>query len=277
VAACLEILSSHPRATIIAGATDLGVESNLRGRRFTHLVSVDAIDELREYSETDASVRIGAAMPLTDIARRWRDGPQAFGEWLTLFASPPIRNRATLGGNLATASPIGDSAPILMALDARVHIAGPGPSTPLGTGSRRTMELSSFFTGYRRTALRAGELLTTIEIPKPYPRLLRFYKVSKRRFDDISTLAAAISLELDPAGRVRRARFVYGGVAATPLRITEAEDVLSGQLWNEAAVERVQRVLDRTLTPLSDVRGSKDYRLEAAKSLVEKFYWETRS
>jgi len=276
VAACLEALATHPRATIIAGATDLGVESNLRGRRFTHLVSVDAIGELREYSQTNASVRIGAAMPLTDIARRWLDAPPAFGEWLTLFASPPIRNRATLGGNLATASPIGDSAPLLMALDARVHIASPDPSTSLGTGLQ-TMELSSFFTGYRRTALRAGELLTAIEIPKPYPHLLRFYKVSKRRFDDISTLAAAISMELDPAGRVRRARFVYGGVAATPLRITEAEDALSGQVWNEAAVERVQRVLDRTLTPLSDVRGSKEYRLEVAKSLVEKFYWETRS
>jgi xanthine dehydrogenase small subunit len=276
VAACLEILASHPRATIIAGATDLGVESNLRGRRFSHLVSVDAIDELREYSETAARVRIGAALPLTDVAQRWRDAPEGFGDWLTLFASPPIRNRATFGGNLATASPIGDSAPLLMALDARVHIAS--PSTPLGAGpeNSRTMELSSFFTGYRRTALRAGELLTTIEIPKPYPKRLGFYKVSKRRFDDISTVAAAISMELDPAGRVRRARFVYGGVAATPLRITEAEDVLSGQVWNEAAVARVQRVLDRSVTPLSDARGSKEYRLEVAKSLVEKFYWETR-
>ena len=269
VAACLEILASHPRATIVAGATDLGVESNLRGRRFTQLVSIEAIDELREYSESATSVRIGAAMTLTDVSRRWGHAPDAFGEWLTLFASPPIRNRATFGGNLATASPIGDSAPLLMALDARVHIAG--------AGARRTMELPSFFTGYRRTALRAGELLTAIEIPKPYPGLLRFYKVSKRRFDDISTVAAAISMELDPAGRVRRARFVYGGVAATPLRITEAEDVLSGQVWNEAAVARVQRAIDRSLTPLSDARGSKEYRLEVAKSLVEKFYWETRS
>jgi xanthine dehydrogenase small subunit len=267
VAACLEILAAHPRATVIAGATDLGVESNLRGRRFTHLVSLDAIEELREYSETGASIRIGAALPLSDIAREWRDAPDAFGEWLTLFASPPIRNRATLGGNLATASPIGDSAPLLMALDARVHIAA---------GAPRTMELSSFFTGYRRTALRAGELLTTIEIPKPYPNHLRFYKISKRRLDDISTVAAAMAIDLDRTGRVRRSRFVYGGVAATPLRVTDAEDAIAGQVWNEAAVERVQRVLDRTLTPLSDVRGSKEYRLEMAKSLVEKFHWETR-
>src|SRR5215471_14794397 len=92
VASCLDILATHPRATMIAGATDLGVESNLRARRFTHLVSVDAIDELRDYSETDTAVRIGAALPLTDVARRWRGAPAAFTEWLTLFASPPIRN-----------------------------------------------------------------------------------------------------------------------------------------------------------------------------------------
>jgi xanthine dehydrogenase small subunit len=265
----LEILARHPDATLIAGGTDLGVEANLRGRRFPHLVSLDAIDELRDYSESDASIRIGAALTLTDIACRWVDAPHAFGEWLTLFASPPIRNRATLGGNLSTASPIGDAAPLLMALDARVHIAG--------LNGRRTVDLSSFFTGYRKTSLKARELLTTIEIPKPWPQMVRFYKVSKRRLDDISTVAAGFSMDWDGAGRVRRARFVFGGVAAIPLRVTGAEDAVSAQAWNEAAVERVQRVLDRTLTPLSDVRGSKEYRLEVAKRLVEKFYWERSS
>jgi xanthine dehydrogenase small subunit len=269
VDACLALFDRHPRATLIAGGTDLGVESNLRGRRFTHLISLDAIDELREYTESEASIRIGAALTLTDIASRWTDAPDAFRDWLTLFASPPIRNRATLGGNLSTASPIGDTAPLLMALDARVHIAGPN--------GRRSVDLSSFFTGYRKTALEAGELLTAIEIPKPWPRLVRFYKVSKRRLDDISTVAAGFSMDWDSTGRVRRARFAFGGVAATPLRVTAAEDAVSAQAWNDAAVERVQRVLDRLLTPLTDVRGSKEYRLEVAKSLVEKFYWERTS
>ena len=269
VAACIEILTRTPHATIVAGATDLGVEANLRGRRFPSLVSVDAIDELREFSESATSVRIGAALPLTDIAQRWRNAPDAFRDWLMLFASPPIRNRATLGGNLATASPIGDSAPLLMALDARVHIAGPA--------GRRTVELASFFTGYRKTALGAGELLTTIEIPKPWPELVRFYKVSKRRFDDISTVAAAMAMDRDPSGRARRGRFVFGGVAATPLRVAEAEDVVSGHIWNGTAVQRVQEVLGRTLSPITDARGSKEYRLEVAKSLIEKFYWEAMS
>jgi xanthine dehydrogenase small subunit len=109
------------------------------------------------------------------------------------------------------------------------------------------------------------------------PEFIRFYKVAKRRLDDISTVAAAMALDRDAAGRVRRARFAFGGVAATPLLVAEAEDAVRGQPWNEAAVERVQAVLDRTLTPMSDHRGSKAYRLEVSKSLVEQFWWEGRA
>jgi len=265
---CLVTLAARPGATIIAGGSDLGVESNLRGKRWAHLVSLEAIDELRECSETAASVRLGAALPLADIEREWRTAPDALAEWLELFASPPIRNRATLGGNLATASPIGDAAPLLIALDAAVHVAGPE--------GRRVIPLTSFFVAYRRTALRPGEILTTIEIPKPLPQLLRFYKVSKRRLDDISTVSAAFAMDRDASGRVQRARFAFGGVAETPVRAAEAEDASTGQIWNETAVARVQQVLNQTLTPISDARGSREYRLEVSKSLVEKFWWESR-
>jgi xanthine dehydrogenase small subunit len=266
---CFATLATHPGATLIAGGSDLGVESNLRGRRWTHLVSLEAIDELRECTETSTSVKLGAALPLADIERRWSNAPAVFSEWLTLFASPPIRNRATLGGNLATASPIGDAAPLLAALGAIVHVAG--------RDGRREIPLSSFFTAYRRTAMRSDEILTTIEIPKPFPQLLRFYKVSKRRLDDISTVSAAMAMDWDAGGRVHRARFAFGGVAETPLRVVEAEEAVTGQFWNEAALERVQRIMERALTPISDARGSKEYRLEVSKSLVEKFWWEHRS
>jgi xanthine dehydrogenase small subunit len=265
---CLATLRSNPDATVIAGCTDLGVESNLRFKRWAHLVSVEAVAELYECSETDASVRIGAAVPLSDIGQRWRGAPAVVHEWLALFASPPIRNRATLGGNLATASPIGDSAPLLLALDASIHIAG--------ANGRRMQPLASFFTGYRKTALQRGEILTTIEIPKPLPAFVRFYKVAKRRLDDISTVAAAMALDRDHAGRVRRARFAFGGVAATPLLVGKAEQAVVGQPWNEDAVERAQQVLERVLEPMSDHRGSKEYRREVSKSLVEKFWWDSR-
>jgi xanthine dehydrogenase small subunit len=264
---CLALLKSNPEAKLVAGATDLGVESNLRARRWPHLISLDAIEELREFSSTPEHVKIGAALPLSEIDERWTDAPEMFREWLTLFASPLIRNRATLGGNLATASPIGDAAPMLLALDAVLHIEG-------SSAGRRTMPIAEFFTAYRKTAMAAGEILTAIEIPKPLPQFVRFYKISKRRLDDISTVAAAMSLDFDGAGRVRRARFAFGGVAATPLRALEAENAVVDQPWNLASVERVQRILDRTLEPMSDHRGSKDYRLEVSKSLVEKYQWE---
>jgi xanthine dehydrogenase small subunit len=267
--ACLDILGANPGAKVVAGATDVGVESNLFARRWPHLISLDAIEELREFSSTPQRVTIGAALSLDEIGERFTDAPDVFQEWLTLFASPLIRNRATLGGNLATASPIGDAAPLLLALDAVVHLASAsGP---------RSIPLSSFFTGYRKTVMQAGELMTTVEIPKPFPQFVRFYKVAKRRLDDISTVAAALAVDVDASGKVRRARVAFGGVAATPIRVLEAEATLVDQAWNDAAVERVQAILDRVLTPVSDHRGSKAYRLEVSKSLVEKFRWEYAS
>jgi xanthine dehydrogenase small subunit len=266
---CLSLLASDPDAKVIAGGSDLGVESNLAGRRWRHLVSIEAIEDLRECSETNTSVRLGAALPLTDLGSRWNTAPEVVRQWLALFASPLIRNRATLGGNLATGSPIGDAAPLLLALDATVHVAGRNGS--------RIIPVSSFFVGYRRTAIGPGEIVTTIEIPKPLPRVVRFYKVAKRRLDDISTVTAAMSLDRNPGGRILRARFAFGGVAATPLRLVEAEDAVVDRPWNEATVDQVQRILDRRLAPLSDHRGSREYRLEVSKSLVAKFWWETRA
>jgi len=263
---CVAALGINPDAALIAGGTDLGVEWNLHHRRWSHLISLEAIDELRAFSETNESVKLGAALPLSDIGRLWTNAPPVVHEWLTLFASPLIRNRATLGGNLATASPIGDAAPLLLALDATVHAAGPE--------GRRTIPLSSFFAGYRKTALEPAEILLAIEIPKPLPALVRFYKVAKRRLDDISTVAVAMAIELETSGNIRRARFAFGGVAATPLLLSEAEAAVMGRPWNEAAVEHVQVVLGRSLTPMSDHRGSKEYRLEVSKRLIEKFWWE---
>jgi xanthine dehydrogenase small subunit len=262
---CVSRLASNPEARLLAGGTDVAVESNLNHDRPAHLISVEAIDELRTFVNGPKSIVIGAALPLTEIGARWIDAPHAVREWLDLFGSPLIRHRATLGGNLATASPIGDAAPLLLALGATVHLAG--------AAGRRAVPLSTFFAGYRRTVLGAGELITSVEIPRPLPQDLRFYKIAKRRLDDISTVAAAMALDRDASGLVRRARFAFGGVAATPVRLTRAEDAIAGRPWSDA-VGRVQQVIETTLTPLSDHRGSREYRLDVSKRLVEKFAWE---
>ncbi|MDR3700899.1 MAG: FAD binding domain-containing protein [Candidatus Sulfopaludibacter sp.] len=269
LAECFALLAAHPGARKVAGGTDVAVESNLRGRRFDALISLEALEELRVFRASANEIEIGAGLTLTEISARWTAAPAVWHEWLPLFASPLIRNRATLGGNLATASPIGDGPPLLLALDARVRIAGPQ--------GERMLPLDQFFRGYRQTALQPGELLLSVIVPEPLPALARFYKAAKRRMDDISTVAACFAFDIDDRGVVRRARMAYGGVAAIPLRAVEAEETIVGARWNESAVHRAQDVMERTLRPISDHRGSAAYRLALAQNLLEKFWWEQQA
>ncbi len=262
---CVSVLAADPEAKVIAGGTDLGVEANLKGKRWKHLVSLEAIPELQAFEESAERVLIGAGLPLTDVLRRWNYAP--LKECLVPFASPTIRNRATLGGNLGNASPIGDSAPLLMALNATLHL--------VGLAGRRAVPLASFFTGYRETALLPGEFITAVEVPKPFGYLVRFFKVSKRRIDDISTVAAGFAISLDADGQVSLARLAFGGVAERTVRAREAEDVLVGQPWTQASIARAQAALAGTLKPMTDHRGSAAYRLAVAQSLLEKLWYES--
>lgn len=274
---CSALLLAHSDARLVAGATDLAVESNLRGRRFSHLVSVEALPELRNFRETDNEVELGAALTLSEIEAHWKDAPSVIHDWMKLFASPLIRNRATLGGNLATASPIGDAAPLLLALDAQIRIHG--------AHGERTIPLASFFRAYRQTVLAPGEILVSIHLPKPFPQHVRFFKVAKRQMDDISTVAAAFAIDLETQPRVasvpkvRHVRLAYGGVAPVPLRAIKAEEALLGRAFlshprNESQIQHAQEILEQTLHPISDHRGSAAYRLALAQSLLQKFWVE---
>ena len=266
--AALEVLARHPEATIVTGGTDLVVEMNQRLRRFEVIVSLEAVAELQVWDDAEAALTIGAAVPLSTIEERL-DGalPILSKELLPLFSSRLIRNRATLGGNLATASPIGDSPPVLLALGAEIDVAS--------AAGERTLPLTELFTGYRRTALAPGELIVRVRIPKPYPSIARFYKVSKRVHDDISTVAAGFALELDDDGGVQHARLAYGGVAATPARATEAERALVGKKWGPAAVADAKAALGGVFTPMTDQRGSSAYRAAMVTRLLDKLWAET--
>ena len=263
---CIALLVDDPESLAIAGATDLAVEANLRDRRFRRLLSLEAIPELRRFEDTNEHVAIGAGLSLADIEARWTSAPAVVRGWFPLFASPLIRNRATLGGNLATASPIGDAAPLLLALDAEVLLAGPR--------GERVIPLAKFFTAYRKTVLEKGELMVAVAIPKPFPTLARFFKVAKRRMDDISTVAACFALYTDAAGVVTSARIAYGGVAATPVRVPPAERMLVGRSWNQESAALVQEIVGDSLQPMSDHRGSAAYRLAMAQTLLARFAFE---
>ena len=240
------LLAQEPDARFVAGNTDLGVVANLRAERFRSLISLEAVPELHAFTDGANSVEMGAGLTLTELGELWQHAPAVFREWLPLFASILIRNRATLGGNLVTASPIGDAAPLLLALDASLRIAA-------STGER-TVRLADFFLGYRKTTLLPGEILRSIVIPKPFPTTARFFKVAKRSMDDISTVAAAIAVTGTGAVRIG-----LGGVAAVPV------------CFEAADAETLRQQVSAALQPMSDHRGSAAYRLAMARTLIDKF------
>jgi xanthine dehydrogenase small subunit len=264
-------LVAFPDATLIAGGTDLMVYANQRQQRFDTLIALEALPELQRFECQQHEIVLGAGLPLSQLAARLeRECPgelPALQQLWPLFSSRLIRNRATLGGNLATASPIGDSAPILLALDAELTLAS-------AQGERR-LALRDFFVGYRKTALAAGEVIVSVHLSRALPRLQRFYKASKRRLDDISTVSAAFALDLGPQQRVQRLRIAYGGVAATPLRALTVEQLALGKPWTQATLARLLVELGSFGTPLSDHRGSEAYRRALVGKLFEKFGSDT--
>ncbi len=222
-------MQENPEARLIAGATELGLEITKKFRKFPVLISLEAVPELNEVSADASTWTIGAATNLTRLDDLLGAEYPELHEMLILFGSRQIRNRATLGGNLVTASPIGDSAPVLLALEASVILAS-------ATGER-TLPLDQFFVSYRQTALAPGEILKAVLLPR-FPEkervVRRFYKVSKRREMDISTVAGAFVLRLDERNVITRARLAYGGVAAMPVRARATEQALEGRAWDEA-------------------------------------------
>jgi len=264
----LALRATHPEAALVAGATEIGVEINKKALPFPMLLSVEAVEVLRECVADENEWRLGAAATLTQVEETLAGEFPSFAEMLRLFASRQIRNRATLGGNLATASPIGDSAPVLLSLGASVVLAS--------VRGERRVSLDEFFTGYRRTVLAADEILTAICIPRTLAagamtRRAAFLKVSKRVEMDISIVAAAFAVDFDAAGVIRGARLAFGGVAASPALVAEAGAALLGRPLDANTVESVAEILARVFSPISDARGSAEFRAKLVVSLWRKF------
>ncbi len=251
LAEALALLDERPDAVVVAGGTDWGVEVNLRGARARLVVAIDQLPELRQIEVDDSGFLIGAALSLTEVEQRLDGAVPLLSALMPRFGSRLIRNAATLGGNLATASPIGDAAPVLLALDAQIVLAR--------AGGDRVLPLEEFFTGHRSTVLRPGELIRAVRVPLPLPGRTGLEKVTKRRVDDISSVAAAFGLDVVD-GRVRRARIGLGGVAPTPIRARDAERALEGRPWDAATVQAAAAVLAAEGTPLDDHRASAAYR-----------------
>ena len=259
---------AKPEARLLAGGTDVALWVNKQFRELGEVIYLGRVTELQRIVLADGHLRIGAGASLTDawdaLAAHW----PTLREMGRRFASPPVRNAGTLGGNVANGSPIGDAAPVLIALGAQLVLRR-------GEVQRR-IALQDFYTGYMCNELQTGEFLQSIEVPLSQgPQALRAYKLSKRFDSDISGLAAGLWLQLD-GGMVREVRLAFGGMAATVRRATQAEACLRGQPWTEATLRAAMAALDLDFQPLSDLRASASYRQRAARNLLHRFWLETR-
>ncbi|KPJ90010.1 MAG: FAD-binding molybdopterin dehydrogenase [Gemmatimonas sp. SG8_17] len=257
----------YPDSVLLAGGSDIGLWVTKQHRDLDTLIHLGDIPELVQTATTPTHLEIGAAVTYSDASAALASHYPDCGELLRRVGSVQIRNVGTVGGNIATASPIGDSIPPLMALGASV-VLRQGDHT-------REVNLDDFFLGYRSTAIASGEFIENIRIPiHGDQRVFRAYKVSKRWDQDISSVCAAYSLQLD-GRRVNDIRICYGGMAATPQRATECERTLIGTDWTREAVNSACSALERDFTPITDFRASSEYRRLVAQNLLLKFYLES--
>jgi xanthine dehydrogenase small subunit len=264
----LRLRAERPEATILAGGTDVGLWVTKQLRDLGEIIYVGEVDELKRIDEADDAIRIGAGASLADAyAALVRHYPEA-REMGERFASVPIRNAGTLGGNVANGSPIGDSMPWLIAIGAAVVLQS--------VRGERRLAMEDFYLDYMKKDLASDEILTAIDAPLPSPdQRFRTYKLSKRYDSDISAVCAGFSLRLGE-DRIEDARVAFGGMAAMPKRARLCERALIGQAWSEASVERARQALAEDFRPLSDMRASAENRLLSAQNLLKRFYLETR-
>jgi xanthine dehydrogenase small subunit len=262
-----DVCAANPSARIVAGATDVGLWVTKHHRDLGNIIYVGDCDELTAIRDTGDAMEIGAAASLSDafaaLDVQW---PELREVW-SRFASVPIRNSGTLGGNVANGSPIGDSMPVLIALAATVVLRR-GSAT-------RELALEDFYRSYQKTARAPGEFVAAIRVPnRQEGLLLRAYKVSKRFDQDISAVFACFALSIR-GGRIAGARIGCGGVGPIPMRAAATEAALAGQPWNDATAAAASQVLAGEFTPISDMRASAEFRRTVLGNLMRRFRLET--
>ncbi len=274
--AALWARTDYPQAQLVAGCTDVGLWVTKQHRRFAQVLDVTAVRELRCVETYPQHIVIGAAVTLTDaFAALVHERPQ-LQHFAQRFAGLPVRNAGTLGGNVANGSPIGDSMPLLIALNASVVLMRwQGPHSG-GNNANRELRLEDLYTGYRKNAMLPDEILTWIKVPRPAAgELSRVYKISKRFDDDITAVCLALNLDID-GGVVRGASIGAGGVAATPVRARQTEAALLGQPWNQDTVTNAMDSLRQEFQPISDMRASAAYRQAVLGNLLRRFWLESQ-
>ncbi len=261
-------LTENPTAKLVAGATDLGVQFNKGLCQPKIWLDLNRVGELTGIEINEQAIIAGARATWTDFETLTQQRMPQFHQIVSVFGSPQIRHVGTIGGNLINASPIADSLPFLFVCEGELEL--------ISRAGRRTVKINDFYRGYKQVDLRPGELLTRVIIPiLPRQSELRLYKVSRRKDMDISSFTAAIRLDLEDA-MIKSAFIAYGAVGPRVLRLPETESFLKGQLLTEEAMRQAGEIAVTEITPITDVRGGVDYRMQLAKNVLVKFYFETR-
>lgn len=264
IAALADWYLANPEGTLIAGATDVGLWVTKQFRDLGPVAFLNRIPEMADITVTEDTIRLGAMVSVTDLGALMADHHPSFADMIRRYGSTQVRNAATIGGNIANGSPIGDGPPALMALGATLH---------LRRGDvRRYLPLEDYFLDYGKQDRKPGEFVEAISIPRE-PDRLRCYKLSKRFDQDISAVCGCFAITVTD-GIVTEARIAFGGMAGIPKRATRTEAALIGQPWTVSTAQAAAVAMADDFTPLSDMRASADYRLKAAQNLMLRYWHE---
>ena len=265
----LDIRRQSPSILVVNGGTDVALRITKKHEMLEEILDISAVRELREVVSSRESLILGAGLSLNEVRPLVKEAFPALAEMLDVFGSVQIRNLGTLGGNLGSASPIGDTLPVLVAYGAKVRVQNADRS--------REIPLNEFIVGYRQTACQPDELITAIILPRPVPSMaVRSFKVSKRRDLDISTVSAGFAVQLDDRNRVTCCTLAFGGMADRTRRAHSVEQQLQGKEWSRSVVEEAAALVKNDFTPITDARAGADFRLMAARNLILKFWISTQ-
>lgn len=272
VEALANLIAAHPQATLVAGATDVGLWVTKAMKRLDPVIYLGRVETLRAITDEGDHLRFGAMAGHIDVRAALAGLSPQLDELMRRFGGEQVRNAGTVGGNIANGSPIGDLPPALIALGATLVLARRAEAGI----ERRVIPLERFFLDYRKQNRRPGEFVEAVLVPKLAPGMLfHASKVSKRFDEDISAVCGTFRLQLGPDGRIGEARLAYGGMAGIPKRAAAAEATLVGRAWDDGAVAAAVAALAQDFTPLDDMRASAHYRLKIAGNLLRRFLIET--
>ncbi len=262
-----KIIKKDKNVNFLSGGTDLSLNVTKDRKDINSIVYMNSIEELNYIKNKTKYIEIGSSTPLIDFENYIKEYYPDFTKILKRYGSPQIRNVATIAGNIATASPIGDCLPLLLSLNAQIVLRD--------LNKTKIMFLDNFFISYRKTKLKKGQFIQSIRIPIKKNNTFKAYKVSKRFDDDISSICAAFNLEL-VRNKIKNVRIAYGGMAEIPKRATSCEKILINSLLTKEIINKAKEAIEKDFKPISDMRASKLYRLEVAKNLLEKCFVEIK-